>query len=48
MATSTPQLDTRWLNADEAPCEALFASDLQPSAAPTAGVSRSFRELSVQ
>lgn len=52
MTTSTPQLVTTWLNSNEARCEALFASDLQPSDAPTAdmvasAVNRTVRRYSI-
>jgi hypothetical protein len=37
MSTSTPPATT-WQNVNDAWCEALFASGLQPSDAPTAGM----------
>jgi hypothetical protein len=36
--TTATQLTAAWLNVNEARCEALFASGLQPSDAPTAGM----------
>lgn len=48
MPTTTAHLDRTWLNANEARREALFASELQPSDAPTAEMAASTSRRAVQ